>query len=175
MARDVFARGTIYINLHPYESNHDFDDRAAVNWLKRQRRPGDVWMAPYLTLPAIWWYAGADDSSPAVEASLDYDRSACGARDVGVWSRSGQPRRALVYLGFGADVPKEFVETLVSRLTTFGSVAAYRAFQTGHAFVIDLQLPQASPLTIQTLTNPTALGSRPRETGCIMITSSRRW
>ena len=64
---------------------------------------------------------------------------------------------------------------MVSRLTTVGSVVAYRAFQTGHAFVIDLQVPQASPLTIQTLTNPTVPGSHPRETGCILITPARRW
>ncbi len=174
MARDVFARGTIYISLHPYESNHDFDDRAGVNWLARQRRPGDVWMAAYLTLPAIWWY-GADDASPAVEASLDANPSACGERDIGSWAKSGDARRALVYLGFGADSPKEFVETLVSRLTTFGSVVAYRTYQTGHALVIDLQVPQASPLTIQGLTNPAAPRSQPRETGCILITPARRW
>ncbi|HEX7140152.1 MAG TPA: hypothetical protein VF219_20030 [Vicinamibacterales bacterium] len=175
MARDVFARGTIYVSLTPYESNHDFDDRSAIGWLVRQRRPGDVWMAPYLSLPAIWWYAGADASVPAVEASFDYDRSACAARDIDSWRAGGEARRALVYLGFGADSPKEFVETLVSRLTTVGSVAAYRKYHAGHALIIDLQTVQANPLTIQTLLNPTAPGAKPRESGCIMIAPARRW
>jgi hypothetical protein len=175
MARDVFARGTIYVSVVGYESNHDFDDRSAVSWLARQQRPGDVWMAPFLSLPAIWWYAGADASSPALEASFDYDRSACAGRDVDTWRASGQPTRALVYLGFGADSPREFVETLVARMTTVGSVAAYRAFRSGHALVIDLTVPQANPLTIQSLTNPTTPGSKPRESGCILITPARRW
>jgi hypothetical protein len=175
MARDVFARGTIYISVAGYESNHDFDDRGAVSWLARQQRPGDVWMAPYLSLPAIWWYAGADASSPAVEASFDYDRAACAGRDLDTWQASGQARRALVYLGFGADSPKEFVETLVARLTTVGSVAAYRAFRSGHALVVDLTTPQASPLSIQSLMHPTIPGSKPRDSGCILITPARRW
>ena len=175
MGRDVFARGTTYVSLEPYESNHEVDDRAAVNWLARQRRAGDVWMAPQLTLPAIWWYRGPEDQSPAVEASFDYDRAACGSREVAVWSTSGQQRRALVYLGFGADTPKEFVETLVSRLTTIGSIVAYRVFQTGHAFVLDLQTPSARPLTIPMLTNPTVPGMQPRESGCISIAPARFW
>jgi hypothetical protein len=175
MGRDVLARGTIYMNVGGYESNHDFDDRSAVSWLARQQRPGDVWMAPYLSLPAIWWYAGADASSPAVEASFDYDRSACTGRDLDTWRASGEARRALVYLGFGADSPREFVETLVARLTTVGSVVTYRAFRSGHAFVIDLTVAQASPLTIQSLTNPRTPGSKPRESGCIIITPARRW
>jgi hypothetical protein len=174
MAVDVFERGTIYVALRPFESNHGFDDRAAINWLVRQRRPGDVWMAPQLSLPAIWWYA-ADAASPAVEASFDLDRSACGARDVQAWRAGSQARRALVYLGFGADTPTVFIETLVSRLTTVGSVVAYRAFQTGHALVIDLQIPQARPLTLQTLLNPTVPGSQPHESGCIMIAPAARW
>jgi hypothetical protein len=174
IARDVFARGTIYVNLQPYESNHETDDRGAVNWLARQRRPGDVWMAPYMSLPAVWWYAGAD-SSPAVEASFDQDRSACGSRELGEWHAGAEARRALVYLGFGAEAPKEFTETLVSRLTTIGSVAAYRKYDAGHALVIDLQTPQSSPLTIQTLLNPTVPGAKPRESGCITIRPARHW
>ncbi|HEY7286972.1 MAG TPA: hypothetical protein VH497_16100 [Vicinamibacterales bacterium] len=175
MARDVFARGRIYISLTPYESNHDFDDRSAIGWLARQRRAGDVWMAPYLSLPAIWWYAGPDASTPAVEASFDSDRSACAGRDIDSWRARGDARRALVYLGFGADSPKEFVETLVSRLTTVGSVAAYRKYQAGHALIIDLQTAQANPLTIQMLLDPAAPGAKPRESGCILITPARRW
>jgi hypothetical protein len=41
--------------------------------------------------------------------------------------------------------------------------------------VIDLTVAQASPLTIQSLTNPTTPGSKPRESGCIIIKPARRW
>ena len=175
LGADVFNRGTIYLTLRPYASNHELDDRAAVAWLLRQRRPGDVWMAPYLTLPAIWWYADADDSSPAVEASFDSDPSACRTGDLDAWVRSGAARRALVYLGFGADSPAEFIETLVARLTSLGSVVSYRAVQHGHALVVDLQTPSARPLTIPMLTNPTAPSAQPRERGCISIAPARYW
>jgi len=171
---DLFNRGTIYLALRPYESNHDFDDRAAVGWLSRQRRPGDVWMAPYLTLPAIWWYA-AEGSSPAVEASFDDDRSACRTGDLETWVRSGVARRALVYLGFGADLPAPFVETLVARLTALGGVASYRSVQHGHALVVDFQTPSARPLTIPMLTHPEASHTQPRDSGCILIAPARRW
>jgi hypothetical protein len=175
MGRDIFARGTIYVRLEPYDSNHEFDDRAAVGWLARQRRPGDVWMANYLALPAVWWYRGDDDGLPIVEASLDDDRAACGSREIAPWRADGQPQRALVYLGFGADSPRAFVETLVSRLTTVGSVTAYRMFQAGHAFVIDLKHPSSRPLSIQMLTNPTVPAAEPRESGCISIAPARFW
>jgi len=174
LGADIFNRGTIYLALRPYASNHEFDDRAAVAWLLRQQRPGDVWMAPYLTLPAIWWYADAD-SSPAVEASFDADRSACRTGDLDAWVRSGAARRALVYLGFGADLPAEFIETLVARLTSLGSVESYRAVQHGHALVIDFQTASARPLTIPMLTNPTAPSAQPRESGCILVAPARRW
>jgi hypothetical protein len=175
LAVDVYQQGTIYIALRPYSSNHELDDRAAVAWLVRQRHPGDVWMAPYLTLPAIWWYAGADGSSPAVEASFEGGKASCGVRDLAGWVKSSGARRALVYLGFGADLPQGFVDTLIPRLTTFGSVAGYRTFQTGHALIVDFQTPSTGPIALDALTRPTEPGSQPRESGCITITPARRW
>jgi hypothetical protein len=175
LAADIYARGTIYIALHPYTSNHEYDDRAAIGWLDRQSRPGDVWLASYLSLPAIWWYASAGASAPVVEASLEPDASACGSRDLGVWASGGSARRVLVYLGFGHDTPRELDDTLVDRLTSLGAVTAYRGFQSGHALIVDLTQPSAGPVTLASLGMRSREAPHPAGAGCITVTPARQW
>jgi hypothetical protein len=173
---DIYARGTIYVALRPYASNHDLDDRGAIGWLARQRRPGDVWLAPYLSLPAIWWYAGPGASSPAVEASLEFGSPSCGGREVGAWVAKDSARRVLVYLGFGHDTPKEFDETLVGRLSSLGAVTAYRAFHSGHALVIDLSEPSTGSVTLASLGARSPAARRSADSsGCITIAPARPW
>jgi len=69
----------IYLHLTPTADNHELDDRGAVTWLARQHRSGDVWIgAPYTALPAIWWYANPDASTPVFEATMLPNRKTCG-------------------------------------------------------------------------------------------------
>jgi hypothetical protein len=185
MAADTYARGTLYVALRPYASNHDLDDRGAINWLLRQRREGDVWLASYLSLPAIWWYAGPDVSTPAVEASLEPGSSNCGDSDVGAWAKAGGARRVLVYLGFGHDTPPEFDETLLDRLSAVGNITAYRPFHSGHALIVDFTEPSSGPVTLASLARrpgsglapapvPDATVARP-SAGCITVSPARGW
>jgi hypothetical protein len=186
MAADTYARGTVYVALRPYASNHDLDDRGAINWLLRRRREGDVWLASYLSLPAIWWYAGPAASTPAVEASLEPGSSNCGVSDVVAWSKAGGARRVLVYLGFGHDTPPEFDDTLLARLSSVGSVTAYRPFHSGHAIIVDFTEPSARPVTLASLARqqggsslgpaiaPDASVAKPGA-GCITVAPARAW
>jgi hypothetical protein len=174
MAVDVYQRGTIYMTLTSPTANHELDDRAAVRWLLRERRPGDVWMASYLTLPAIWWYAGNDASSPAVEASFDYNPANCGPNDLAAWVKSAHPTRALVYLGFGHDTPPPFADLLVQRLTAIASVTAYRPVKWGHVLIVDFQSPSIGTVTLGALSRQQP-DRRPETLGCIAITPARRW
>ena len=186
MAADTYARGKIYLAMRPYASNHDLNDRGAINWLLRQRRDGDVWLASYLSLPAIWWYAGREASTPAVEASLEPGSSNCGGSDVGAWAKAGGARRVLVYLGFGHDTPPEFDERLLDRLSSVGSVTAYRPFHSGHALIVDFTEPSARPVTLASLApQPSGSGQAPAFSpdrpaakpgpGCITVAPARRW
>ncbi|HEV3061020.1 MAG TPA: hypothetical protein VGY48_22425 [Vicinamibacterales bacterium] len=172
---DIYSRGTTYLGLRPYTANHDLDDRGAVGWLARHREPGDVWITTRNALPAIWWYAGAHDSTPIMEASLQSDLSKCGADEIGRWATAGGPKRVLVYLGFGHDVPREFDDALLLRLGMVGRVTAYRSFASGHAIVVDLQTPSASRLTLSGLSGAPAAGASPPITGCVVVEPAHRW
>jgi hypothetical protein len=186
MAADTYSRGKTYVALRPYTSNHDLDDRGAINWLLRQRRGGDVWLASYLSLPAIWWYAGPGASTPAVEASFEAGSSNCGSSEVGAWANSGGARRVLVYLGFGHDTPREFDEALLDRLSSVGHVTAYRPFHSGHALIVDFTEPSAGPVTLASLAPraggsgyapafaPDAPAAKPGP-GCITVAPARGW
>jgi hypothetical protein len=172
---DMYERGTIYLGLRPYTANHGLDDRGAVRWLVRHHEPGDVWITTRNALPAVWWYADAIDSTPIVEASLQSDLSKCGADEIGRWATVSGRRRVLVYLGFGHDVPREFDDALLLRLGMIGRVTAYRAFASGHAIVVDLQKPSASPLTLSSLSGTPAAQASPPTTGCVVVEPARRW
>jgi len=146
--------------------NHRLDDRAAVRWLKAQKRPGDVWISTHYGVPAIWWYAGIGEER-IVE--VGHQRQGPECRDDGLEAAIGNAPRVLLYLGFRFDdVPRGFDDLIVRRLTQLGSVTAYRPFaEASEALVIDRRARSTAPTTISQL-NPRAT---PTETidGCFTV------
>jgi hypothetical protein len=173
---DIYAHGTIYVNLGRHVANHGLDDRGAIAWLARQERDADVWVTTHDALPAWWWYAEPDARAPILEASVVPSALACGDGELGSWLRRDHRRRVLVYLGFGHDTPEEFDDTLLARLGSIGRIAAYRPFGSlGHAIVFELGEPSSNPPTLAALSGqPPAVRPSPRE-GCIAVTPARRW
>jgi hypothetical protein len=174
-AADVFRNGMTYIALKPAPNNHELDDRGAIRWLARQARDGDVWIATWNSLPAIWWYA-APDPRRILESSFAYDAAACGSREVGASLAARQARRALVYFGFGHDIPPEYDDAMLGRLSEIGTVAAYRRFgRLGHAVVIDIGGTSRQPVTMASLAGDPALARSRGRTGCVSVQPARPW
>jgi hypothetical protein len=176
LVADVVQRGTIYLRVTPPAANHALDDRGAVRWLARQRQPGDAWITTHNALPSIWWYAGPEAIAPLVEAQFHSEPDACGSEEIGAWLARTGASRALVYFGFGHDVPAEFDDVLAGRLAALGRVAGYRLFgEDSHALIVDLRQPGGDAVTLDALAgDPKALGRRPPP-GCIAIQPARRW
>jgi hypothetical protein len=172
---DIYAHGTIYVNLGRHVANHGLDDRGALAWLVRQERDTDAWVTTHDALPAWWWYAEPDARTPILEASLL--PSGCGDDDIASWLRRHGRRRVLVYLGFGHDIPEEFDDTLLARLGSVGRIAAYRPFgPLGHAMVVDVGEPSANPPTMAALSGEASPAHPPRPPGgCIAVAPARRW
>ena len=162
-------------------SNHQLNDRMAVEWLVTQHEPGDVVLATRLALPAVWWYAGAPVSPPAMGGSLrdripilevDHVEQGRGCHSDELRSTLLAYRRALVYLGFRFDdVPSGFDDFLLQELGRIGRVTESQRFPgVTRALVVDIvpprqQFARATPL----LDSPTAT------TGCISVRAARRW
>ena len=170
---DVANRGTTYLALSEPEANHEVDDRGAVRWLARQRQPGDVWVTTHNALPAVWWYGG--DADPVLEVLLNTDREGCGPSELSaVLRRAGAPR-ALVYLGFGHEVPTQFDDALVGRLGAIGQIRAYSRFgQSSQALVVDLRDRPSGPISLRELGAPQTAPAV-EVSGCIEATAARRW
>ncbi len=173
LVADVARRGTTYLALTEPESNHEVDDRAAVRWLARQLQPGDVWVTTHNALAAVWWYA--NDKSLALEVMLDSDPTACGTSELGdVLGRAGASR-ALVYLGFGHEIPPQFDDALVGRLGALGRITTYNRFgQNSHALVVDLRDQPTGPITLALLGSPDNSHATQLD-GCIRASPAGRW
>lgn len=175
---DVHRRGMIYLHLTPAPDNHELDDRAAINWLARQQRSGDVWIgAPYTALPAIWWYANPAAATPVFEATMIPNRETCGDSGLSRLLAANQPRRALVYFGFAHDATSGLDAALMSTLGEAGHVVGYRRFsQLSHAVIVDFDRPSAAPITLDILSGGTTDKriQRPYR-GCVIVQPARRW
>lgn len=172
---DVYTRGMTYVAIGPPPANHDLDDRGAVTWLARQQRTGDVWITTRNALPAIWWYAHPTDH-PILEASFDSGGASCGSHDVAAWLTSNRQSRALVYFGFGHDVPPEFDDALLARLSTAGQIVRYRRFGgLGHALVVDVGRPSAGIATLAALSGQEMTAGPKQTAGCIRVEPARVW
>jgi hypothetical protein len=172
---DVYRHGTVYLDLAHQASNHETDDRGAIIWLQRQRQPGDTWVTTHNALPAVWWYAGSE-TAPVVEALFHSEPDACGDEEAAARLRADGARRALVYFGFGHDLPPEFDDVLMARLSANGTVTAYRRFgDDGHAAIVDLRQPAAGPVTLTSLKAAAPAPPKSAPEGCIAVTPARRW
>jgi hypothetical protein len=179
---NVAAQGWHVIQIaRPDNSNHQLDDRMAVEWLLAQHERGDVVLTTRLALPAVWWYGGAPVSSPTLGGSLrdripilEVDHveqgRACHTDDLGRALLAY--RRALVYLGFRFDdVPPGFDDFLLQELRRIGRVTeSQRFFGVTRAFVVDIVPPREESVPATVL-----LDSPTPTTGCISVQPARRW
>ncbi len=179
---DVAAEGWRAIQIaRPDNSNHQLDDRMAVEWLLAQRERGDVVLTTRLALPAVWWYARAPVSPPTLGGFLrdripilevDHVEPGRGCHSDELRGALLTYRRALVYLGFRFDdVPPRFDDFLLQELRSIGRVTESRRFPgVTRALVVDLVPPrQESARATVLLDSPTST------TGCISVQPARRW
>jgi hypothetical protein len=162
-------------------SNHQLDDRMAVEWLLTQHDRGDVVLTTRLALPAVWWYADAllspptlggflRDRSPILE--VDHVEQGRGCHSDELRSALLTYRRALVYLGFRFDdVPPGFDDFLLQELRRIGRVTESRRFPgVTRALVVEVVPSREEPARATTLlASPTPI------TGCISVRPARRW
>ena len=162
-------------------SNHQLDDRMAVEWLLTQHDRGDVVLTTRLALPAVWWYADAlvspptlggflRDRSPILE--VDHVEQGRGCHSDELRSALLTYRRALVYLGFRFDdVPPGFDDFLLQELRRIGRVTESRRFPgVTRALVVEIVPSRQEPARATTLlASPTPI------TGCISVRPARRW
>jgi hypothetical protein len=172
---DIYTRSLVYLHLEPPVSNHGLDDRAAIDWLSKQQRAGDVWVATWNALPAIWWYA-TPVHAPIVAASFMQDFGTCRGKDLASWLAAAGHSRALVYFGFGHEIEAAFDDVLMTTLSGIGQVVGYRRFASlGHAVIVDLNARPAGVLTLTALSTGISAAPSGPATGCIVAAPGREW
>jgi len=161
-------------------SNHQLDDRMAVEWLVAQHERGDVVLTTRLGMPAVWWYGGAPVSSPTLGGFLR-DRIPILEVDHVEQGRTCHSddlrralltyRRALVYLGFRFDdVPPGFDDFLLQELHKVGHVREPQRFP-GVTRVLVVEIDPSRQQSARATTAPDS----PTSTGCISVRPARRW
>jgi hypothetical protein len=180
---DILNRGKDdFLVSRPRQTNHAVDDRSAVRWLMARRQPGDVLMAPRLSLPAIWWYGGVpisdpgagtrqQDGTPVINVEHHWPGPRCEQTEIRDVLRK-YPRVAL-YLGFRYDEwPKEFDEWLFETLTELGTITADKGFSDGRATIVDFRIPGK---VVEAARHDPAFAQPPRPGGCLIAGPSQRW
>jgi hypothetical protein len=181
---DILNRGKDdFLISRPRQTNHEVDDRSAVRWLMARLQPGDVLMAPRLSLPALWWYGGVPisdpeagtrlpDGTPVIRVEHNWPGSRCELSELRDVLRN-HPRVAL-YLGFRYDEwPKGFDEWLFEMLTELGTITADKGFaQASRATIVDFRMPGK---TVEHARPDPAYAQSPRPNGCLSAIPSQRW
>ena len=182
---DIFDRGLIDRRIgRPIDSKQGLNDRAAIEWLMRQRRSGDVLMTTHLALPALWWYgplsisdgapgrAGQPGQLPIFEIGYADQGPECARNQLA--DALGTTGRALVYSGF-PDVPDRYDALLFDRLGAIGSMRTRRFAAISRVAVVDpLRRPAASEAGESGgRVWEGALG--PELPGCVVVRPARRW
>lgn len=177
---DLVQRGLLDLQVNrPRDTNHELDDRAAVQWLAAQRETDDDLATPRQGLPAVWWYGRIRIDGPHLGGGFEQDAGqifelrhefpgpACRANTLA--DRLRNRRRLLVYLGFRmGDVPDGFDEMAIGDLSEFGRVIADRRFsKLSRAVIIDLREPGGRA--------PQRRGDPPRPPGCVTLKPAQHW
>lgn len=180
---DILNRGKDDLLIsRPRQTNHAVDDRSAVRWLMARRQPGDVLMAPHLSIPALWWYGGVPisdpgagtrqpDGTPVIKVEHHWPGPRCELSELREVIRN-HPRVAL-YLGFRFDEwPKGFDEWLFETLTELGTITADKGFgEASRATIVDFRMPGK----VVELARPAPAYGQPRPNGCLTASPSLRW
>jgi hypothetical protein len=162
----------------PADSNRATDDRAAMAWLMKDRRPGDVLLTTRHALPAVWWYGGVSlaqsngrqfpDGGRILSLEYDETRPGCDGRWLDK-RLDGRPRM-LLYLGF-VDVPAGFDDLVLEQLSTFGTVTAVSHFAgNSRAAIVDPSVQGGSNVFWEDAGKDGA-----RLKGCIHAAPARAW
>jgi hypothetical protein len=181
---DILNRGKDdFLISRPRQTNHGVDDRSAVRWLMARRQPGDVLVAPHLSLPALWWYGGVPisdpgagtrlpDGNPVIKVEHHWPGPRCELSELREVLQN-HPRVAL-YLGFRFDEwPKEFDEWLLETLTELGTITADKSFAgASRATIVDLRMPGKAAYPAR---HDPAFAQPPRPNGCLTAGPSQRW
>jgi hypothetical protein len=158
-------------------SNHQLDDRSAVQWLMSQRRPGDAVLTTHNGLPAIWWYGSIPIGTPGIRGGQHPDGGAIfelkwvgePCSHTGLGEALDNERRVLVYLGW-IDDRRNGVEDLVWRkLHEIGKITDDREFERSWVLVVDRA---SNTVTPPDHAPPVGVGS-PQD-GCLHAVSARR-
>jgi hypothetical protein len=183
VAADIIERGRASLDLGPpRESNHAVDDRGAVQWLMRERQPGDALVTTRLGWPALWWYGAIPvrsnvaggrlpDGSVMYQAGAERTTMDCG-RQLHESLRGHS--RVIVYVGF-PDMPYEFFALALDQLSQIGTVTEVREF-TPLSRIAIVQLHERSPrgpVRPSQVTDETGGPSLPE--GCLTVRRARRW
>jgi hypothetical protein len=182
---DIVRTGVHDVRVRP-RSNHNLDDRAGVNFLLVQRRPGDVLVTMRMGLPAVWWYAGVNVAPPNLGRT--YEQDGAPILEVRHWGPGPDCRRSdvtaaldgksrvAIYLGFDSRFTPGFQELVLDTLSTRGRMTAYRTIAAeGIAAVFDLRQPPRSWTVVLTRPGGTALTDVPRAAGCVAFFPATRW
>ena len=170
-------------------SNHGLDDARGIRMLLRQREPGDVFLTTHLGLPALWWYGeigvaeGGNrmpDGAPVYEIAHVHRGIGTCRNETRVKALSealaGQSR-AMVYLGFGSNVPAGFQQMVLDDLSELGTRTFYSVVaEEGVAAIYDLrEAPRgdADAASPAEGTSVAALHERPE--GCVGVRTARLW
>jgi hypothetical protein len=182
LCAEIINRGRGNLNLeHAYGSKHGLDDRAGVEWLMRQRQPGDAIITTRLAWPAVWWYGDISISNEETAAGrlADGSRMYEVTHEIGGACRRNQlrdaftnHRRVLVYFGF-QDVPPGFGDLLLHSLEALGTVSSYNEFAAlGRAAIVDLHDPGSETIAAHAPNTPDV---KVTLRGCIGVTPALRW
>ena len=176
---DIVDRGVRDLRTNrPADSNRATDDRAALAWLMKDRRPGDVLLTTRHALPAIWWYGGVSlaqsegqqfpDGGRILKLEYHDSRRVCQGRELEK-SLHGR-RRMLVYLGF-LDMPAGFDDLLLEQMARFGTVTAVGHFPgNSRAAIVDPSVPGGSNVFWEDAGKDGA-----RLKGCILADPAHAW
>jgi len=183
VSADIVRLGRAELDLARPITKHGLEDRAAVGWLMRHRRPGDAVMTTRLGWPAVWWYGRMSIADPEAVRRAQSDGSAMYEMTYVPFGSSCQDDRldevlkdhprVLVYLGF-RDVPADFESLLLRTLKSLGDISAYAEFSPlSLAAVVDLR----SRVPVAGFAGPAATAATGPAglQGCVGAQPAHRW
>jgi hypothetical protein len=173
---DIFRGGYGLLHGRP-GSDHQLDDRSAVQWLMSQRRAGDAVLTTHNGLPAIWWYGSIPIGTPGIRGGQHPDGGAIlevkfvgePCSHTGLGEALDNERRVLVYLGW-IDDRRNWVEELVTlRLKEIGKITDDRNFERSRVLIVERH-----PDVVTTHDPAPQVGVASRQDGCLHAVSARR-
>ena len=137
---DMVQRSRDNVSLRAV-NNHGLNDRLALSFLMVQRQPGDVLIATYQGVPAIWWYGDVSIADPNAGKTYERDGSPifelihegpdspiCRKNRAGPQLQRvlAGARRAAIHLGFHSNSPLGLQEMILDTFNEFSRLVAFK-------------------------------------------------